>query len=174
MNKKIFISVVLVVFIVFGVVFYFAFKGSFYANHPVACTMEAKLCPDGTSVGRSGPNCDFAPCPNATTTSPTESVLGYLTGQVTLSPTCPVERIPPDPACAPKPYSTFVIISGAANFYMELHTDTSGFFRTPLPAGNYDILVHQETLYPRCETKTVTITVGATTTADISCDTGIR
>lgn len=30
---------------------------------PVACTMEAKLCPDGTSVGRSGPNCEFAACP---------------------------------------------------------------------------------------------------------------
>jgi hypothetical protein len=30
---------------------------------PVACTMEAKLCPDGSAVGRSGPNCEFAPCP---------------------------------------------------------------------------------------------------------------
>lgn len=28
-----------------------------------ACTMEAKLCPDGSSVGRSGPNCEFTPCP---------------------------------------------------------------------------------------------------------------
>lgn len=30
---------------------------------PVACTQEAKLCPNGTSVGRTGPNCEFAPCP---------------------------------------------------------------------------------------------------------------
>jgi len=29
----------------------------------VACTEEAKLCPDGTAVGRTGPNCEFAPCP---------------------------------------------------------------------------------------------------------------
>lgn len=28
----------------------------------VACTMEAKLCPDGSSVGRTGPSCAFAPC----------------------------------------------------------------------------------------------------------------
>lgn len=28
-----------------------------------ACTMEAKICPDGTAVGRSGPNCEFAKCP---------------------------------------------------------------------------------------------------------------
>jgi hypothetical protein len=27
-----------------------------------ACTMEAKLCPDGSSVGRMGANCKFAPC----------------------------------------------------------------------------------------------------------------
>lgn len=30
---------------------------------PRACTMEAKLCPDGTAVGRTGPNCEFAKCP---------------------------------------------------------------------------------------------------------------
>jgi hypothetical protein len=28
-----------------------------------ACTTEAKLCPDGSSVGRTGPNCEFAACP---------------------------------------------------------------------------------------------------------------
>ena len=29
----------------------------------VACTMEAKECPDGSFVGRQGPNCEFAECP---------------------------------------------------------------------------------------------------------------
>ncbi len=28
-----------------------------------ACTQEAKICPDGTAVGRTGPNCEFARCP---------------------------------------------------------------------------------------------------------------
>lgn len=28
------------------------------------CTMEAKQCPDGSYVGRSGPNCEFEACPN--------------------------------------------------------------------------------------------------------------
>jgi len=27
------------------------------------CTTEAKICPDGSAVGRTGPNCEFAPCP---------------------------------------------------------------------------------------------------------------
>lgn len=43
------------------------------------CTMEAKLCPDGSYVGRSGPNCAFAPCPKL---------------PVTPTPTCV-----PRPAC---------------------------------------------------------------------------
>ncbi len=29
----------------------------------MACTLEAKLCPDGSYVGRSGPKCEFSPCP---------------------------------------------------------------------------------------------------------------
>lgn len=39
-------------------------------QNPVACTMEAKLCPDGSYVSRQGPKCEFAPCstaPNANT-----------------------------------------------------------------------------------------------------------
>jgi hypothetical protein len=27
-----------------------------------ACTEEAKVCPNGSTVGRTGPNCEFAPC----------------------------------------------------------------------------------------------------------------
>ncbi len=33
-----------------------------------ACTLEAKICPDGSSVGRTGPNCEFAACPASLTT----------------------------------------------------------------------------------------------------------
>ncbi len=28
------------------------------------CTQEAKVCPDGSTVARTGPNCEFAPCPS--------------------------------------------------------------------------------------------------------------
>ena len=28
-----------------------------------ACTLDAKICADGSSVGRTGPNCEFANCP---------------------------------------------------------------------------------------------------------------
>ncbi len=28
-----------------------------------SCTEEARICADGSSVGRTGPNCEFARCP---------------------------------------------------------------------------------------------------------------
>lgn len=36
----------------------------------VACTTEAMVCPDGSAVGRGGPNCEFAPCPGTTEPTP--------------------------------------------------------------------------------------------------------
>lgn len=36
-----------------------------FNNDQVACTMDAKLCDDGTYVGRTGPKCEFAACPAA-------------------------------------------------------------------------------------------------------------
>lgn len=49
------------------VAFFVLFFQSVYAaesNGQVVCPMDAKLCPGGSSVGRVGPNCEFAPCPN--------------------------------------------------------------------------------------------------------------
>lgn len=33
------------------------------AQELVACTMDAKICPDGSYVSRQGPECRFAACP---------------------------------------------------------------------------------------------------------------
>jgi len=33
------------------------------SNTQKACTEEGKICPDGSGVGRVGPNCEFAECP---------------------------------------------------------------------------------------------------------------
>ena len=41
---------------------------------PVACTADAKICPDGIAVGRTGPNCEFAACPSAKTVQCTEAM----------------------------------------------------------------------------------------------------
>ena len=48
-------------------------KKSLFTPKQTACTLEAKVCPDGSSVGRVPPNCDFAPCPTRFQVSPSEN-----------------------------------------------------------------------------------------------------
>jgi hypothetical protein len=62
--------VVVVFLLVIGVGAYFVYQkssvpgnGGNNQEQPVACTQEAKICPDGSSVGRIGPNCEFTECP---------------------------------------------------------------------------------------------------------------
>lgn len=38
-------------------------KGIVVAQQPQYCTQEAKVCDDGSTVARTGPNCEFAACP---------------------------------------------------------------------------------------------------------------
>lgn len=44
------------------------------SNEPIACTMDAKICPDGSAVGRVGPNCEFAACPAPKTVQCTDEM----------------------------------------------------------------------------------------------------
>jgi hypothetical protein len=44
----------------------------------VACTMDAKMCPDGSYVGRTGPNCEFV-CPKTVTTNNNSTKLNQKT-----------------------------------------------------------------------------------------------
>lgn len=53
-----------------------------------ACSSEAKVCPDGTSVGRSGPNCEFAVCPSSVITKIQNTNIPQLTFQQILTKYC--------------------------------------------------------------------------------------
>lgn len=53
------------------------------------CTLEAKICPDGTAVGRTGPKCEFAPCP--TPVDPTANWKTYRIAQFNME-----FKLPPD------------------------------------------------------------------------------
>ncbi len=46
-----------------GVGTYFALNRQAAPPSPIACTQEARQCPDGSYVGRTGANCEFAKCP---------------------------------------------------------------------------------------------------------------
>jgi len=67
MQSKIFVLVfIAVVFILGGLLYVYNPGPTEYKNpkeNGVVCTTDAKLCPDGSYVGRSGPNCTFDPCP---------------------------------------------------------------------------------------------------------------
>jgi len=60
MNKNL---VALIIIIVVATILYLISGYSQKTQTPTACTMEAKICPDGSAVSRTGPNCQFTPCP---------------------------------------------------------------------------------------------------------------
>lgn len=57
----------------------------------VQCAMEAKLCSDGSAVGRIGPNCEFAKCPEEVSYDDKTLIEKYLRENIkTLAPEEPV------------------------------------------------------------------------------------
>ena len=96
----------------------------------VACTEEAKQCPDGSYVGRTGPNCAFADCPTSTSTPQSD---GTLKGTITIGPICPVEQV--GHPCNPTPemyaaHQVFVYTSDRTKIIATLTPDAQGNFST--------------------------------------------
>jgi len=77
MHMKLVKDIVIVIVLV-GIAFVIY---SFYRQSPpsgaYACTADAKICPDGTAVGREGPDCEFAACPNRDAMFEKEGVVTY-------------------------------------------------------------------------------------------------
>ncbi len=65
-NKALILTFVIVVFILGALLYIYNPTPTEYSepNQPeqVFCTADAMLCPDGSYVGRTGPNCEFQ-CP---------------------------------------------------------------------------------------------------------------
>lgn len=142
-------------------------------NSPIACTQEAKLCPDGSYVGRTGANCEFTPCPQ-------KNILPFdsgVEGEVLLGPTCPVMRVG-DTACADKPYATTIQIiavgSPKSSPFATVNSDKEGAYKIMLPPGDYALQPVGGSVLPRCETKNITIIPSKIIKADLACDSGIR
>lgn len=60
-KKRILITISIIVIVV--LIAYYYTKVEDVNNYNIACTMDAKMCPDGSYVGRTAPLCEFAPCP---------------------------------------------------------------------------------------------------------------
>lgn len=148
---------------------------------PVACTQEAKQCPDGSYVGRTGPNCEFAACPGSSSTTPPTpvppaSINSGIQGTITIGPTCPVERIPPDPACADKAYQATVKIETAdgSKQISQFTANADGKFKVNLNPGDYLLVPQSGGAYPRAQTVAVRVLNDQYSTVIITFDSGIR
>lgn len=68
MKKNIFGIIALAIVLVPGYMYYVKSKAPSSIipgrqGDALICTSDAKLCPDGSYVGRVGPRCEFAECP---------------------------------------------------------------------------------------------------------------
>lgn len=137
----------------------------------VACPEDAKLCPDGSAVGRTGPQCTFAPCP----TSPTTAVSG-IEGVVTIGPSCPVLRDPPEVGCADKPYAAELVIKSqdGSREVARTSSGTDGAFKVALPPGRYVLAPVGGKVYPQASTQEVLVEKNAFTQVHVQFDSGIR
>lgn len=60
MSKLVSIVLVILGLVIIGLGVFLIFEGQ---PKEIACTLEARICPDGSAVGRTGLNCEFAACP---------------------------------------------------------------------------------------------------------------
>lgn len=84
MKNTIIYILVLILLVIGGVFAFEYYKSKMYNDtlqNQVVCTMDAKVCPDGSYVGRAGPQCEFVDCPVfiATTTTATATTTTTVT-----------------------------------------------------------------------------------------------
>jgi len=92
-------------------------------------------------------------------------------------PTCPVERIPPDPACAPRPVAgaTIIVLDAQGATVTTVVTDATGTATVAIPAGAYVVQARPVVgLMGTAEAQPVTVVAGALSPVALAYDTGIR
>ncbi len=110
--------------------------------------------------------------------TPVAESWGTIMGMVLLGPTCPVVKDPPDHECDDKPYKTELVLTtpDGARVVKQFSSNSDGTFRVEVAAGSYAIRsAAVANILPRCASNgTINVHTNETTTADVSCDTGIR
>jgi hypothetical protein len=101
-----------------------------------------------------------------------------IRGRVTSSPTCPVQRTPPDPACAPRGFAARVRIVRVSDgrVVARLGASGDGRFSVALAPGRYRVTASAASGSPPTCPSAVNSTVrsGRYTRVAIDCDSGIR
>ena len=100
-----------------------------------------------------------------------------LRGSVTAGPTCPVERDPPDPSCAPRavPGATVTIQDAAGSEIERAVSDSRGRFTVALAPGRYRLIPQPIGQIEHAPPVEVDVRTGEQPPeVDIGYDTGIR
>lgn len=124
------------------------------------------------------------PAPTATSAAlPSNSVPTtggpWIIGTATAGPVCPVERNPPDPACAPRPVAGATVeVHGAGGMVIATATTgADGSYRVAVPAGSVQVVAAPVAGLMRAPAP-IDVVVPAGSSAwvrvDLSYDTGIR
>jgi hypothetical protein len=115
--------------------------------------------------------CQTAPAASAVT--------GTLQITAVAGPVCPVEQIPPDPGCAPRPVADATVLvqpgDGRDVVVATLVTDADGTARAELPPGDYIVIgADVDGLMGSPEPARVTVQANGLVNVDLAWDTGIR
>jgi len=108
-------------------------------------------------------------------------VEGILEGTISIGPICPVETIPPDPACLPtaetyKAYPVNVFTSDGKTKVAQLMPSLDGSYSSELPPGDYLIVLEGAKNNIGGSNLPVKVSIKAQdkTLLNINIDTGIR
>jgi hypothetical protein len=127
----------------------------------LVCGIVAAGCGSPVHVGTGGSD--------ETTTSVAAS---GVVGTVIAGPTCPGEVV--GKPCPPQPVSAEIDLrDGNGGTVAKTKSSADGKYRLALAPGEYTLVVVTDT-FPLCPETLVSVKSGLYTTADISCDTGIR
>ena len=104
---------------------------------------------------------------------------GFLEGKVTIGPLCPVETVPPDPACLPSQdtYDAWPIVIWTADKKTKIATidpDLDGNYLVDLPMGSYLIDLDKQHRFNKNLPALIIIKPYETSLLNIDIDTGIR
>jgi hypothetical protein len=102
-----------------------------------------------------------------------------IRGRVVAGPTCPVERIPPDPKCAPRAVAARVRVYrlSTQRTVARVVTGADGRFQVRLRPGRYAVSARPASggPLPRCpQDIRATVRAGRYTHVAVACDSGIR
>jgi hypothetical protein len=149
-----------------------------WGDCPAGCINEHRwvyaVAPDGTVsvVSETGDPVPDEAWPGGAAVGPTG-----IRGRALAGPICPVEKVPPDPACAPRPVVGAVVVVRDASGVEVARTTTGadGSYLVAVAAGRYVVESKPVTgLMGTPGAQTVTVNDGVAATVDLAYDTGIR